>query len=324
MKRSPILLLLLCLAPAAAWPSNGASETSGLSLLMPLGARPVAMGGAYAAVASGADSVLWNPAGLNQLRDWELSVGHLSYVQGVSDDLIQIARPLYGLGAVGFGATYLSGGQQQFYDVFGNDTDAGGNPLGTFSTDEFSAQISLALQLPMDINFGVTYKVLREEYSQSAMGSAFDLGLQWRDLLNKTLDLGFVAENLGTPLALGSNYYNLQMAFRLGAAVHPAQGVTLSVEEDFRPWSTPGNSTWFNQSLNLLHMGGEYLVPVGDWKTALRAGYELGPSQDQGSLGGLSVGAGVGVGSWQVDYAWVPMGDLGQTHRLSLTYTVGD
>ena len=326
MKRSPILLLLLplLLAPAAARALNGAGETSGLSLLMPLGARPVAMGGAYAAVASGADSLLWNPAGLNQLRDWELGLGHLSYVQGVSDDLIQIARPIYGLGAVGFGATYLSAGSQQYYDSFGNNTSADGSPLGSFSPDDFSAQLALAVQLPDDLSVGLTYKILREEYSQSAMGSAFDLGVQWRDLLGKTTDLGFMAQNLGTPIALGSTYYNLEMAFRLGLAVHPTKGLLLSVEEDFRPWNAPGASTVFNESVNRVHVGGELSVPLGDWKGAVRAGYIFGPEQGQGDLGGLSVGGGVTLGSWQVDYAWVPMGDLGQTHRLSLTYTVGD
>lgn len=324
MKRSPILILSLLLCPAVGWALNGAGETSGVSLLLPLGARPVAMGGAYAAVASGADSLLWNPAGLNQLRDWQLGVGHLSYVQGVSDDLIQVAKPLYGLGAIGFGATYLSAGSQQVYDSFGNNTAADGSSLGTISPDEFSAQIAMALQLPMDMSVGLTYKILRQEYSQLAMGSAFDLGLQWLDLWHKTLDLGFVAQNLGTPIALGSTYYNLQMAFRLGAALHPVDGMTLSVEEDFRPWNSPGSGVIFNESFNLLHVGGEYVVPVGGWTTALRAGYVLGPAQDLGNLGGFSVGGGLSLGAWQVDYAWEPMGDLGQAHRLSLTYSLGN
>ena len=324
MKRCPILVLTLLLAPALARATNGAGETSGLSLLMPLGARAVAMGEAYSAVASGADALLWNPAGLNQLRDWQLGVGHLSYVQGVTDDLIQVAKPLYGLGAVGFGATYLSSGSQQFYDVYGNNYDTNtGAPLGTFSTDEFSAQLAMALQLPDDLAVGLTYKILRQEYSQLSMGSAFDLGLQWLDLWHKTLDLGFVAQNLGTPIALGSTFYNLQMAFRLGAALHPVDGMTLSVEEDFRPWNAPGSAVLFNESLNLLHVGGEVVVPVGGWQAAVRAGYVLGPAQDLGSLGGLSVGGGLTLGSWQVDYAWTPMGDLGQSQRLSLTYSVG-
>jgi hypothetical protein len=326
MKRSPILFLLLTLllAPAAARAVNGAGETSGLSLLLPLGARPTALGGAYVAVASGADSLLWNPAGLNQLRDWELGLGHLSYVQGVSDDLIQVARPIYGLGAFAIGATYLSAGSQQFYDVFGNNTAADGSPLGSFSVDDFSAQVALAVQMPDDLSVGLTYKILREEYNQGAMGSAFDLGVQWRDLLGKSLDLGFAAQNLGTPIALGSTYYDLEMAFRLGLAYHPAPGLLLTVEEDFRPWNAPGAPTIFTESVNRVHMGAEWAVPVGDWSGAVRAGYIIGPEQDQGALGGLSVGGGVTLGSWQVDYAWVPMGDLGSTHRLSLTYTVGE
>jgi hypothetical protein len=219
---------------------------------------------------------------------------------------------------------YLNTGPQQFYDVYGSNTDASGAPLGSFSPDEFSAQIALAVQLPQDLAFGITYKVLRQNYSQSAMGSAFDLGLQWRDLLGKTTDLGFVAQNLGTPMALGSTFNNLAMAFRLGVAVHPGGGVLLAVDEDFRPWTQPDSTNMLGYSYNRVHFGAELAVPAGDWKCVARAGYVVGPEQDQGDLGGLSVGAGVSLGRWQVDYAWVPMGDLGTTQRLNLTYTLGD
>ncbi|HTB34492.1 MAG TPA: PorV/PorQ family protein [bacterium] len=319
MQRSARFLWIVLLAwPSAVWAANGASAVSGLGFLLPRDARPVGMGGAYVAVASGADSLLWNPAGLNQLRDWQLGLGQLNYVQGTTDDYLQLARPIYGLGAWGLGATYFDSGTQQYYDVSGNN-------MGSFSDWDFSAQLALAVQLPDDLSLGLTYKILRESYAyQNAMGSAFDLGLQWRHIL-PALDMGFTAQNLGTPMALGSTYSPLPETLKLGLALHLGPNVLLAADEDFEPWTAPNSNHFWGESINLVHVGAEANLPVGSWTVTGRAGYIWGPSQMAlGGITGLSVGGGVTLGDWQVDYAWVPMGDLGQTHRLSLTYSVGD
>ena len=38
----------------------------------------------------------------------------------------------------------------------------------------------------------------------------------------------------------------------------------------------------------------------------------------------LAVGLGIALGSWQLDYAFTPQGDLGQAQRLTLTWNAGD
>jgi hypothetical protein len=312
------LFFALLVSPAAGWAVDGASAVSGLIFQLPLNARPVGMGGAYVATASGADSLLWNPAGLNQLRDWQVGLGQLNYVQGTTDDYLQLARPIYGLGAWGLGATYFDSGSQQYYDVAGNS-------MGTFSDWDFSAQVALAVQLPDELSLGLTYKILRESYAyQSAMGSAFDLGLQWRQIL-PALDLGFTALNLGTPMALGSTYNPLPETLKGGLALHLGPNLLLAADEDFEPWTAPNSNHFWGESINLVHVGVEASLPVGSWTITGRGGYIFGPAQmEEGGTTGLSVGAGITMGDWQVDYAWVPMGDLGQANRLSLTYSVGE
>jgi len=72
----PALLLLLGLAlaaPAMAATGGGAAGTQ--SFKLPRGARPTGMGNAYVAVANGADSILWNPAGSGTLADLVLDCG---------------------------------------------------------------------------------------------------------------------------------------------------------------------------------------------------------------------------------------------------------
>ena len=53
----------------------------------------------------------------------------------------------------------------------------------------------------------------------------------------------------------------------------------------------------------------------------LRAGYQLSlPDNQFEGLTGLTAGAGLKIGSFALDYAYVPFGDFGASHRVSLGY----
>lgn len=304
------MLLSAVLALASAAPAaTGGGATGSASLKLPRGARPTSMGEAYVAVASGADSILWNAAGLDQLRDLQANVGHLSYLDGITDDYIQIGRPIFGLGAWGFGVNYLYATDDAY--------DNWGNPLGSFNNFDFSAQLALAFELIEDLHVGGTYKILNQGYGangtvaeQFSMGSGIDLGVQYRNLW-KRLDLGLGVYNMGTPVAQGKNYTPLPLTLKLGFGLHIVDGWLLAVDYEHQPID------FFNK----WHLGSEFSYPVGAFQTFARVGYTLGPQQDQGGLAGLSAGLGLALGSWQVDYAFVPQGDLGNTHRLSLTWS---
>lgn len=302
--RKHILLFLaawLLALPAFAATGGGQSTSQSFRLLR--GARAAGMGGAYVAVASGVDSLQWNPAGMNQLRAAQLAAGHLNWLDGVSDDYLQLGLPIYGLGAWGLGVDYLYA-QDQAYDNWGN---AGEN----FNVFDFSLQLALAVELPMDMHAGFLYKTLRQGYgSQFAMGSALDFGWQWRDLF-KMLDLGVTLQNVGTPMALGGNFAVLPITYKGGAALHFGPQWLVALDYDHQPVD------FFNK----WHAGTEYSAKVGDWSVAGRGGYTLGPEQDQGSLAGLALGLGIGTGKWMIDYAFTPQGDLGQAHRVTLTWS---
>ena len=63
--------------------------------------------------------------------------------------------------------------------------------------------------------------------------------------------------------------------------------------------------------------GTEYQFKLGaDMAVTGRAGYNT-RTKDMTGLVGLSAGLGVAYGSYGVDYAFVPFGDLGTTHRIS-------
>jgi len=307
-----VRLSTIAIVLALGWAGNlratdGSDGVAMQSLLLPLEARAVGMGSAYVAVASGADSLSWNPAGMNQLSVAQAQAGHLAWVEGVNDEYLDVAMPIYGIGAWGLSMTYLYA-QDQYYDDLGN---AG----GTFTDFDFSAKAAFSYQLADGMGLGLDYKILRQGYAhQFDMGSAFDFGWQWRDVVLKGFDLGAGLFNLGTPMALGQTSNNLPMDMKVGAAYRFGGLNTLAVDEEFEPID----------SFNFLHFGGESGMRVGDWTVFGRAGYTFGPAQEEGNLAGLAVGCGVTYGSWQVDYAFTPQGDLGEAQRITLTWNAGD
>jgi hypothetical protein len=300
------LLAALLAVPGGLAAVDGAAGTAMPSLTIPLDARAVGMGSAYTAVASGADSLEWNPAGMDQLRAPQAEAGHLSWVQDVNDEYLDVAFPLYGLGAWGLGTSYL-----YTQDTYYSDLDAQG---GTFTDFDFSAEAAFSLQIGDSQNLGLEYKILRQGYaSQFDMGSCFDFGYQWRDVL-QGFDLGAAALNLGTPLALGSAGNALPITLKVGGAERFTPLITLAVDEEYQPID----------SFNFVHAGLEVGTQLGPMTPMARVGYILGPAQADGGITGLTAGLGLAVGAWQVDYAYAPQGDLGTAQRLTLTWNGGD
>lgn len=72
--------------------------------------------------------------------------------------------------------------------------------------------------------------------------------------------------------------------------------------------------------------GAEYaLVANQKVKMAVRAGYNTrNVSSKLGGITGINAGAGLDFGGIIVDYAWSLYGDLGSTHRFSLTAKFGN
>lgn len=283
----------------------GSGVTSFSSLKMIRGARPAALAGAYLALADDAQSILANPAGLCRLRDPQLTASHLSWLDGVQDDFVAMGIPLYGLGAWGIGMNYLYTSDMA--------RDNWGNPAGDFNVFDFSAQLSLAVDLGRRVAIGGTYKILRQGYeTKFAMGSAFDLGMQFKGVFHKKLDFAFGVFNAGTDMALGENFSRLPLVLKTAVAIRFTRDWLITGQYEHEP----------NDFFNRWRLATEYDVRLGNVDAAVRGGYIIGPENEAGDLSGLTVGLGLGLGPADIDYAFAPMGDLGQSHRVSFTWTL--
>jgi hypothetical protein len=307
------LLLLLGLAPSMA-SAAGSAVTAAPSFNMVLGARGAAMGGAYSALADDAQSMAYNPAGLTELREVQLSASHLAWLDGVNDESVELGIPVFGLGAWGIGATYLYSSDQ--------GRDNWGTPTGSFTDFDFSGQVAFALQLGDNASLGVEYKIIRQGYNAADnvagakldMGSAFDVGIS-RKAFDRKLNLYVGMDNAGTNLGLGATNAPLALTFKGAAAWHFSRNLAAELDYLNEPYDL----------LNTLRAGAEYQYPLGeDSSAAFRVGYSYDSSVSAiGGLDGYSAGIGAQWQAWKVDYAFVPKGDLGLTQYITLTVGFG-
>jgi hypothetical protein len=293
----------------------GSAVTAAPSFDLILGARGAAMGGAYSALADDPESMNYNPAGLTELREVQLSASHLAWLDGINDESVELGIPVFGMGAWGLGATYLYSVDQGRNDV--------GQPTGEFMDFDYSMQVAFALQLGDNASLGVMYKTIRQGYNTTSnqvagarlnMGSAFDVGLT-RKALDRRLEFYLGIDNLGTNLGLGVTDAPLPVTFKGAMAWHVNRD--LAVEADY------ANEPY--DFMNTLRVGAEYQYPLGDeTSAAFRAGYAYDASVSAlGGMDGFSAGLGAQWQAWRVDYAFVPKGDLGLSQYISLTVGFG-
>lgn len=292
---------LACLALGLAGPAwaAGPGTTGAAFLKIGVGARALGMGGAYAAIADGADSVYWNPAGLSALtkRDATASFGLL--FEDMSQGFVGYAAPAFG-GTLGGGVDYLRIGS---IEKRAGDTEAADS---TFAAGHYAAALAYALPdtLP-GLGLGASLKYIREDIDAMHAGAlALDLGARYKTSV-EGLNAALTAQNLGTSLASDP----LPLTTRLGAA-YRLRGLPLLAAADIE-------SLWLEKR-HTLDLGAEVRAAEA---LALRAGYRVGQSRDElgSGLVGFSAGLGLRFEGIALDYAFVPFGDLGNTHRLTLS-----
>ncbi len=290
------------------WVSSAQADTGteGASFLeIPVGARPAAMGSAYSALAADAFAPVWNPAGLGFAPNAEVAGQHLSYLSAIHQESLSYVQPLGTSNSnwrAGFGvsAQYLGSG-----DVQGSDSL--GNANGTFSSHYGAYGLSYGQALGSCLALGVSAKIIEAALSDvSAHAFAADLGSMYR--LTDRLTLAGTLTNLGSDVKFLQQPDELPLEFHLGGAYHFSYG-TLSTEGIYR-------KTGFTAA----RVGAEW-NPIS--ALAIRAGYRTDTTRELSALAGFSTGLGLMLWGQELDYAWVPLGELGNTQYFSFVIRWG-
>lgn len=288
-------------------------ETASFLKILP-GARPMAMGEAFTAVADDLNALATNPAGLSRVNVRQASFMHAELFAGTRYDFAGYAHPfsreswLAG-GTLGLGVQRLS---QAGLEGRGADRQ----PTGAFAAADSALNIAYGYGVAGLGQFGANLKLIESRLADTtARGVAVDIGLMRPfAIAGFPLMAGLAAQNMGPGLKFGQETDALPTTLAAGVGCHVAGAMLLSADVKHRP---NGGKTSYG-------LGTEYAVLPA---LSLRAGYaaRLGQSAVGGTtplgggLAGLGFGFGVKVRKTSLDYSFSPSGELGNTQRISIS-----
>ncbi|RKX27363.1 MAG: hypothetical protein DRP47_06675 [Candidatus Zixiibacteriota bacterium] len=285
---------------------NSKSGTSGFPFLkINVGARAVAMGGAFTGLADDESALYYNPAGIVTFDGNRFIAGYHNYFVDMQSGFLGYIRKYRENFSIGWWASYLN------YGDFIR-TDQSGANLGNFSGGDLLLAVSAASRKGPDFTYGATFKIIYESVEEyPAFGFAADDGIHYSSLRNR-MCFGLVVKNLGMQLSsLGEDKDPLPLTFRTGISLRP-KGLPVTLVGDIIVPTDNNVSFAF---------GGEYweLRPFYfrlGWNS-FGSNYRTSDSED--SWAGLGVGVGFDVNQLQISYAFTPGAELGNTHRITIT-----
>ncbi|GLC27176.1 PorV/PorQ family protein [Roseisolibacter agri] len=156
--RRALALLTLAGATRVA-DAQSINEAGAQSLVLPLGARTVGIGGAAVAGQFGTESQLTNPAGLGFATSREIALLH-GQDFFARRDLLGVVLPSRRLGTFAASGYLVNLAETPATDDFGNQ-------IGTAYVRSVSAAASYASTVAHDFSFGLTYRVIQMRYDCS-------------------------------------------------------------------------------------------------------------------------------------------------------------
>ena len=328
------LLLSIFISLAVAQDVEKVGTSAAAFLRVPVGARAVAMGGAFVAQSNDVSSLFWNPGGLALLNRYELLVDHTPWLPGLSFNFIALAIPLQGYGTMGISVTSLG---TEKMDVTTPD-----QPMGigeTFDAASVAVGISFSRRLTERFSMGATVKYVNERiFNSTATGFALDIGAVYTTPF-EGVRFGFSISNFGTKMQMSGDDLNLRVDIapdqrgnnqsvvgqlktdRFDMPLIMRVGLAWdALNSDFNRLTISLDGLNPNDNGHSMNIGAEYAL--FNEQVVLRAGYnELFLDEPEK---GLTLGAGASMdlgGSVRLkaEYAYQKFIHLGDVNRYSLT-----
>ncbi|OIO08236.1 MAG: hypothetical protein AUJ52_08705 [Elusimicrobia bacterium CG1_02_63_36] len=308
--------ILIAASPASAGTdfTTKALGTAGSEFLnLDVDPRGIAMGGALTADANDSAALYWNPAGLAQIPRAAASAMHNEYFDGIRMQYASYAQRITETSVLGGAVRYMDAGSIV-------NTDLSGNTIGTFHPRNYVYEVGWAQNImdltdaERDISLGMTAKFFQSDMIAKASSFAMDFGMQahYTDAVIP-YNFGAAVQNIGQGQKFDKKRDTLPFRARLGASIRPRPFLLLVLDGVMPVSSHPYAS-----------LGGEMELDTrAKARIFLRGGYSM-QNQFTGldGLRGVSFGLGVKAGNISFDYAFVPFGILGNTHRIGFSWAL--
>ncbi len=316
--------LLLGAAPARAQfdlGSQRAGTSSGAFLKIGVGARAVALGEAFVAVANDPSAIVWNPAGLASLLRQEVQFSHTEWPGDITHDFLIYVLPSRKLGgsiAIQLGMLSTQLDETDEYHPFGTGR--------SFYYSDFVAGVAYGRRWTDKLLIGAGIKYVREDLGSQVGGpttsaTLVDLGSIYY-LGYGSVRIATSLSNFGAEMTPGGSYvspysgetrsydgFDPPIQFRYGLAFEAIetahQRLTVATEI-----AQPADNA------QRIKAGLEWTVQR---RYSLRCGYNF-----NSDIMRLSAGAGIAVplklAQGTIDYAYTDGGPLLGINRLSLGF----
>lgn len=287
-------------------------------LKIPVGARGVGMGGAFACISDDETAMFWNPAGLVHVKGTSISLENVQWLADISYNAVMVARNLNPSWSVGFFVTSLNSGEVEVTTV--------SQPRGTgqyYEVTNAMAGVSVATMLTNKFSFGANVKYIHENLDNEVADAwAVDMGTMY-DTKWKTIKLSMNIRNFGPEMKLGGGFFDYDNGERLSSQTGflPYQfPMTFKMGLAAEPWKTDLHRVTVvaelehpNDNIERYNVGSEYGYREMFF---LRAGYTF-----RHDTMGLSAGLGTRWQGLGIDYAFSDFGVLDSVQRFNISFT---
>lgn len=311
---------------------SNVGTTSAPFLQIGVGARPIAMGGAFVATANDASAMYWNPAGLGKLQGVEIIFVHTRWLAEMSYEYAGFTIPLGNAGTIGANFTLLDAGEMKVRTLEYQE-GTGVN----FNARDMAIGLAYGFNLTDRFSLGFNFKYISQKiWHEDAESIAIDIGTLYNTAL-EGLRIGAALTNFGADMKMTGNdllvYYD-QDPTRTG------DNDRVFAELQTNSWPLPLNFQLgvamdvISSPTHLLTLAADAIHPIDNTESMnfgleygfkgsffVRAGYRNLFLRD--SEEGFTLGGGVNIallGNFELiaDYAYADFGRLDNAQRFSL------
>ncbi len=301
------LLIIIIIGNSSARGQSGVGGTK--SLFSAVGARAMALGNAYVALAADASAVFWNPAGLDYLEKKSATFFYSNLIAGSNYNFVGLVYPTTTIGGFGFGWIRIGTN-----DVIPSDENAVQGQPGDFSQNQWLFSYGKQLRDNLGIGFSLKLENQNQAFQNvSDTGVGADVAVLYRpdfdNALLRDLSFGLNIQNIISPKA---RLVEASQSAPLNLKVGLAKQLYFGEEQSSVTLLLDVNKS--ENAPSTVHFGAEYSF---HGQANLRFGFNDGQ---------MAFGAGAAYSNFHFDYTFGKLFDAPEfsgNHRFSVTIDIG-